>query len=78
MQGTIHSGCAFCFILSHMRASSHWQALSPFPQRLRERMAAMTAEKAEALILEGLVGQHAEKATIDTFRDLYRRYVLRV
>ena len=42
-------------------------------QRLRDRMAAATAEKAEALILEALVGQHADKSSLETFRDLYRK-----
>ncbi|GAX81368.1 hypothetical protein CEUSTIGMA_g8799.t1 [Chlamydomonas eustigma] len=41
-------------------------------QRLRERMAAATAEKAEALILEGMVGKHADKSVLDAFRDMYR------
>jgi hypothetical protein len=35
-------------------------------------MAAATAEKAEALILEGMVGKHADKSVLDAFRDMYR------
>lgn len=43
-------------------------------QRLRERMAQATARKAEDLILEVLVGPHADKSTLESFRALYRRW----
>lgn len=42
-------------------------------QRLRQRIATQTAMKAEAMILEALVGEHADKAIFDSFRDLYRK-----
>eukprot|EP00955_Chlamydomonas_euryale_P031024 326160-Chlamydomonas_euryale.AAC.1 len=40
--------------------------------RLRERIAAQTAQKAEDLILEGLLGPHADRKTLDSFREMYR------
>jgi len=47
-------------------------AISLVRQRLREKVAAHTAEKAEALILESLIGPHADKDTRETFRQLYK------
>lgn len=41
--------------------------------RLRERMAAATAQKAEKLVLEALLGPHADKKTLDSFREMYRK-----
>uniref|UniRef100_A0A7S0R509 AAA+ ATPase domain-containing protein n=1 Tax=Chlamydomonas leiostraca TaxID=1034604 RepID=A0A7S0R509_9CHLO len=47
-------------------------AIGLVKSRLRERVAAATAEKAEAVILAGLVGEHAGREILDTFRELYR------
>ncbi|GFR47598.1 hypothetical protein Agub_g9333, partial [Astrephomene gubernaculifera] len=42
-------------------------------QRLKARLSAHSAARAEALILRELVGPHASEDTLDTFRHMYRR-----
>ncbi|KAF5828727.1 P-loop containing nucleoside triphosphate hydrolase protein [Dunaliella salina] len=41
-------------------------------ERLRERVVALTAGKAENQILESLIGEHVNKETKDSFRELYQ------